>query len=223
MELHADYALRVVVNSRALPWVSDPDRPGSEVRLLAADGRRRTYVTKLPPAASFASHQHAGGAEVLVLSGGLETELGEVGPGAFVLRPEDSPHTTSSPSGCELFVRLGQYAGPGRDAEIMETSDMTWLGDGTVGVRSLALYGSNVYPERMQLTRMSPASSWGKQHYEGGCELFVTHGALVDDEGLYPAGSWLRLPVGYEHTPRSDVGCTVLRRTCGLPALQREP
>lgn len=215
--LHTDYTARVVVNSRALPWVDDPGRPGAQIRTLAADGDRRTFVTKLPAGAHFESHQHAGGAEVLVLAGALETERGEFGPGTFMLRAEGSPHTTSSVSGCELFVRLGQYAGKDRSSEIMETTDMTWLGDVTVGVRSLALYGSYEFPERIQLTRMAPASSWGKQVHEGGCELFVTHGALLDEDGIYPAGSWLRLPPGYEHTPRSDVGCTVLRRTGGTP------
>lgn len=53
--------------------------------------------------------------------------------------------------------------------------------------------------------------------------MFVLEGRLADECGAYPAGTWLRLPVGSEQEPRSDGGATLYVKTGGLPGLRDDP
>ena len=44
--------------------------------------------------------------------------------------------------------------------------------------------------------------------------------ALGDDEGDYGKGSWLRLPAGASHHPRSERGCMLYIKQSGLAYLR---
>jgi hypothetical protein len=67
------------------------------------------------------------------------------------------------------------------------------------------------------MVRLSPAAKVGRRWYETGVEIFVVAGFLVDENGIYPKGTWLRLPARTAHSPRSDVGCTLYVKRGGFP------
>ena len=71
----------------------------------------------------------------------------------------------------------------------------------------------------MRLERWDPGVDLGRIGYEQGLELFVLEGEFEDDEGAYPAGSWLRLPPGGAHCPRTSRGCTVYVKLAGFAYL----
>jgi anti-sigma factor ChrR (cupin superfamily) len=47
-------------------------------------------------------------------------------------------------------------------------------------------------------------------------------GAFEDEAGAYAEGSWLRMPEGGSHAPRSSEGCTLYVKTGGLAGLASE-
>ena len=54
--------------------------------------------------------------------------------------------------------------------------------------------------------------------HPGGEEILVLEGVFQDEQGTYPAGTWLRNPPGSCHHPWSVVGCTIWVKTGHLPA-----
>lgn len=52
------------------------------------------------------------------------------------------------------------------------------------------------------LVRYAPNSEFPEHEHGGGEEILVLGGEFADDQGAYPAGSYLRNPVGTRHAPR---------------------
>ena len=52
-----------------------------------------------------------------------------------------------------------------------------------------------------------------------GIEILVLEGLLEDGGGLYGPGTWLRLPAGADHEPRSPGGCLLYTKVGALPTL----
>ena len=52
-------------------------------------------------------------------------------------------------------------------------------------------------------------SSFPEHSHPGGEEILVLEGVFQDEHGAYPAGSYIRNPIGYSHSPYSDEGCTI--------------
>ena len=55
-----------------------------------------------------------------------------------------------------------------------------------------------------------PNSSFDEHVHDSGDELFVLEGTFSDENGDYPAGTYLRNPDGSKHTPFSNEGCKLL-------------
>ena len=51
------------------------------------------------------------------------------------------------------------------------------------------------------LVRYEPNSTFPTHEHGGGEEIFVLEGEFADEHGRYPAGSYLRNPVGTSHAP----------------------
>ena len=62
-------------------------------------------------------------------------------------------------------------------------------------VTSIVLYDAN--------------TSFAEHGHPGGEEIFVLDGVFEDEHGNYPAGSYLRNPIGFRHAPKSTKGCTI--------------
>jgi anti-sigma factor ChrR (cupin superfamily) len=52
------------------------------------------------------------------------------------------------------------------------------------------------------LVRYHPNSVFSSHTHEGGEEILVLEGTFGDEYGAYPAGTYLRNPIGTSHTPR---------------------
>lgn len=52
------------------------------------------------------------------------------------------------------------------------------------------------------LVRYAPGSSFPEHWHDGGEEIYVMAGEFGDEHGLYPAGTYVRNPIGTRHTPK---------------------
>jgi anti-sigma factor ChrR (cupin superfamily) len=59
------------------------------------------------------------------------------------------------------------------------------------------------------LVRYSPESRFSFHEHGGGEEILVLDGVFSDEEGDYPAGTYVRNPPGTGHAPSSRTGCTL--------------
>ena len=59
------------------------------------------------------------------------------------------------------------------------------------------------------LVRYSPESRFQFHTHGGGEEILVLDGVFSDEEGDYPAGTYVRNPPGTGHAPSSATGCTL--------------
>ncbi len=60
------------------------------------------------------------------------------------------------------------------------------------------------------LVRYAPNSEFSRHEHGGGEEFLVLDGVFSDEHGDYPAGSYVRNPIGTAHTPRiGPEGCTI--------------
>jgi hypothetical protein len=154
-----------------------------------------------------------------VLEGVFSDENGDWPAGTFLLNPEGFRHTPFSKPGCVLFVNLRQFPGAARRHVIVETHNLAWERSSSCGVTYKELYEQPGFSDIIRLERWEPEADLGNVIYEQGAELFVLEGEFSDEVGTYSAGCWLRLPVGSEHNPRSDAGCTLYIKRAGLPYL----
>lgn len=59
------------------------------------------------------------------------------------------------------------------------------------------------------LVRYAPGSVFKEHVHTRGEEIFVLEGEFTDETGTYPAGSYMRNPVGSKHSPSSRTGCVL--------------
>lgn len=60
------------------------------------------------------------------------------------------------------------------------------------------------------LVRYAPGSRFDAHTHSGGEEFLVLDGTFSDDYGDFPAGTYVRNPVGSRHQPHSEGGTTIL-------------
>ncbi len=94
---------------------------------------------------------------------------------------------------------------------LLDTSTLAWLPSPMSGVerRPLDRQGGEV-ARATSLVRYAPGSCFAPHRHGGGEEILVLEGTFSDEQGHYPAGTYLRNPVGSSHAPFSDAGCTIL-------------
>jgi anti-sigma factor ChrR (cupin superfamily) len=59
------------------------------------------------------------------------------------------------------------------------------------------------------LVRYAPGSRFAGHKHPGGEEFVVLEGVFSDETGDYPAGSYVRNPIGSGHAPHTVPGCTI--------------
>jgi anti-sigma factor ChrR (cupin superfamily) len=222
-QINGDLSVRAAADTQLMEWTSSPS--GSvwrkRVHLVGSpESGQVTSVVRYLPNASFPAHDHPGGEEILVLEGVFSDEHGDWPEGTYLLNPEGFRHAPYSEPGCLLFVKLRQFPGRERRHAIVDTNALEW-GPGPIrGVSRKLLYKQAGFSDEMRLERWDSGADLGEIAYRQGAELFVLEGQFFDDAGIYSRGSWLRLPAGSEHHPRSESGCTVYLKTGGLPYLR---
>jgi len=94
---------------------------------------------------------------------------------------------------------------------VFDTHALAWQPSPMAGVerRLLDRRGEEV-ARATSIVRYAPGSHFEPHGHPGGEEILVLEGTFSDEHGDYPAGSYLRNPVGSSHAPYSEAGCTIL-------------
>jgi anti-sigma factor ChrR (cupin superfamily) len=217
MELHADLTQRVQLDAAGLPWTPSP-MAGVERRMLdrrGAEVARATSIVRYAPESRFERHSHGGGEEILVLEGTFSDEQGNYPAGSYLRNPVDSSHAPFIEAGCTIFVKLQQMHPADQQRLVVDTNCSTWLPGLVNGLEVMPLHSFG--SEHVALVRWAPGTRFQPHGHPGGEEILVLSGVFQDEQGTYPAGSWLRNPPGSAHRPWSEAGCTIWVMTGHLP------
>ena len=92
----------------------------------------------------------------------------------------------------------------------VQTETLEWVPSPMAGVtrRMLDRVGGEV-ARATSIVRYAKGSAFAEHTHSGGEEFIVLEGVFQDEHGDYPAGTYVRNPVGTHHIPRSDPGCTI--------------
>jgi anti-sigma factor ChrR (cupin superfamily) len=93
---------------------------------------------------------------------------------------------------------------------VMQAVDMAWVASPMAGVdrKMLDRIGEEV-ARATSIVRYAPGSTFSRHVHGGGEEFFVLEGVFSDESGDYPAGTYVRNPIGSAHAPSSKIGCTI--------------
>ncbi|WP_323766937.1 cupin domain-containing protein [Antarctobacter sp.] len=218
MELNAEFSQPVVIRPEDYQWRPSPangvarmmlDRIGDEVA-------RATTIVKFAPDSAFDRHTHGGGEEFLVLDGVFSDEHADYPAGTYVRNPIGTAHTPHiGPEGAVILVKLCQFDEADTEQVVIDTRSAKFQPGAVDGISVLPLHrhGSEV----VRLVRFDPGTRLETHGHVGGEEVYVIDGVLQDENGRYPAGTWLRSPDRSQHAPFSDEGCLIFIKTGHLP------
>jgi len=201
VRINADFSLPVVILPEEYRWVDSP-MPGVERMMLDRIGdevARATSLVRYAPNSSFSPHVHSGGEEFFVLKGEFGDEHQSYPAGSYVRNPIGTSHTPRvGNAGCTILVKLHQFD-PGDSTPVfIDTLDGKWIVDYAPGLDVMLLH--KFQDENVVLIRWAPNTPFKEHTHHGGEEVFVLEGRFSDDDGDYPAGSWLRLPDQSSHS-----------------------
>lgn len=93
---------------------------------------------------------------------------------------------------------------------VLDTNSMPWESSPMKGVyrRKLDRIGDEV-ARATSLVKYDPRSYFSPHTHSGGEEFFVLEGTFSDEHNDYPAGSYVRNPIGTRHKPHSEDGCII--------------
>ena len=223
--LNGDLSALCSVDTNAMDWTPSPSGTvwRKRVHLVGpAESGQVTSVVRYERNSNFPEHDHPDGEEILVLEGVFSDQQGDWPAGTFLLNPEGFRHAPFSREGCVLLVKLRQYPGVDRKQLAIDTDSLAWDAGGTTGIRRKALYSQDGYSDRIELQQWEAGAEPGEVDYAEGAELFVIEGTLMDENGAYGRGHWLRFPAGARHHPRTEKGCTLYVKEAGLRYLKGE-
>jgi len=219
MDLNSDLDRRVVLNIHDLAWSASP-LPGVERRMLDRVGgevARATSIVRYAAGSHFDRHVHGGGEEILVLEGVFSDEHGDHPVGTYLRNPPGSAHAPFSQDGCTLFVKLWQFAPGDSDVVRIDTTTAPWYPGLVPGLSVLPLHEHEGVSTA--LVRWAPDTRFNTHTHPGGEEILVLEGLFRDEDGEYPAGTWLRNPRWSRHTPFTGAeGALIYVKVGGLAA-----
>jgi anti-sigma factor ChrR (cupin superfamily) len=108
--------------------------------------------------------------------------------------------------------------------EIAHSANMPWVNSPMAGVARRPLDRVGVEVARAtSVVRYAPGSHFSAHLHAGGEEFVVLEGVFQDENGDYPAGSYVRNPPQSSHTPGSEVGCVILVKLWQFQLRDRTP
>jgi anti-sigma factor ChrR (cupin superfamily) len=94
---------------------------------------------------------------------------------------------------------------------VIESQKQEWQDSPAVGVQRIPLEREAAESGHVSsIVRYAAGSKFPTHKHPKGEEIFVLEGIFSDENGDYPAGSYLRNPPGSSHAPFSKDGCTLL-------------
>lgn len=118
--------------------------------------------------------------------------------GTYLRNPPGFQHAPFSVQGCIILVKLHQFQPDDEQRVCIDTTSATWL-PGQMNLQVLPLHNFN--EESVALVKWPAHACLGTHRHAGGEEVYVISGEFSDEQGSYPAGSWLRNPPGSSHSP----------------------
>ena len=96
---------------------------------------------------------------------------------------------------------------------IVHAARQDWVPSPAAGVERRMLFriGGEV-ARATSIVRYEPGSAFPRHTHHGGEEFLVLAGVFQDEHGDYPAGSYVRNPIGTSHVPAAREGCTIFVR-----------
>ena len=94
---------------------------------------------------------------------------------------------------------------------VVRPGDVDWVSSPASGVDRLML--DRIGEEKARATtivRFAPGSSFTEHTHDGGEEYLVLEGIFSDETGDFPAGTYVRNPIGSRHAPFTKHGATIL-------------
>lgn len=93
---------------------------------------------------------------------------------------------------------------------VIRPGDTPWVPSPMAGVerRMLDRIGEEL-ARATSIVRYAPGSQFSAHPHPGGEEFLVLEGVFSDERGDYPAGTYVRNPIGSRHAPFSREGCTL--------------
>ena len=93
---------------------------------------------------------------------------------------------------------------------VVHAAQQAWVASPMPGVdrRMLHRVGEEV-AQATSIVRYAPGSHFSAHTHSGGEEFVVLEGVFQDEQGDYPAGSYIRNPPQSRHIPGSHLGCTI--------------
>ncbi len=198
--LNMDFSKRVVVDTSEMSWTKSPMKGVMRKPLAREDVERghATSIVKYDAGASFSSHGHPLGEEILVLEGIFSDETGDYPAGSYLRNPEGFRHSPFSKNGCTLFVKLHQFQKDDSKQVCITTYNTPWQkGIGGLQVMPLHEHGT----ESVALVKWPANEKFQPHTHFGGEEIYVISGKFIDEHGHYPKGSWIRSPHLSQHNP----------------------
>ncbi len=94
---------------------------------------------------------------------------------------------------------------------VVRPEEYDWVTSPAAGVERMMLdrVGDEV-ARATTIVRFAPGSQFDAHTHGGGEEFFVLEGVFSDETGDFPAGTYVRNPIGTSHTPHTKDGCTIL-------------
>jgi len=94
---------------------------------------------------------------------------------------------------------------------VIRPDDYNWVSTPSSGVERMMLdrIGDEV-ARATTIVKFAPNSTFDAHTHDGGEEYLVLDGVFSDENGDYPAGTYVRNPIGTRHTPNVKDGCTIL-------------
>lgn len=94
---------------------------------------------------------------------------------------------------------------------IVHTDELAWQPSpsATVWRKRLELRGDVERGRVTSVVRYDPESAFPPHDHPEGEEILVLAGTFADDQGDFPAGTYILNPPGFRHAPRSREGCVL--------------
>jgi len=215
MELNADFTKRVVAHADQLEWNASPT-PGVDRRMLERIGdevARATTIVRYAPNSKFPAHTHTGGEEFIVLDGVFQDEHGDFPEGTYVRNPPTTSHAPGSDDGCTIFVKLWQYDMDDRNQFRKNMAEE--LGEVKDGVATAELHRDD--REIVTYSHIDAGATLSNSD-DGGIEILIIGGSVVETGDTLNKGDWLRLPEGQSLSATAgNDGAKVWIKTGHLP------
>ena len=97
---------------------------------------------------------------------------------------------------------------------VLHSDAVIWTTSPVQGVmRKLLERNGTESAKATSIVSYAPGAWFSSHTHELGEEILVLDGVFEDEQGRYPAGSWIRSPHLSLHKPFSKEGCTIFVKT----------